>query len=54
MHELHKQEVHAYMHVHSITWLATLFNNVNHPYISSSKLSANWRAIATYVGMVVE
>ena len=30
----------------------TLFNN--HPYISSSKFSADWRATATYVGMVVE
>ena len=32
--------------------MATLFNN--HPYISSSKFSANWHAIAIYVGMVVE
>ena len=30
--------------------MATLFNN--HPYISSSKFSANWRATAAYVGMV--
>ena len=26
----------------------------NHPYISSSKFSANWSATATYVGMVAE
>ena len=32
--------------------MATLFNN--HPYIGSSKFSANWRATATYVGMIVE
>ena len=34
--------------------LATLFNNHMHPYISSSKFSTDWRATATYVGMVVE
>ena len=32
--------------------MATLFNN--HPHISSRKFSANWRAMATYVEMVVE
>ena len=26
----------------------------NYPYINSSKFSANWRATATYEGMVVE
>ena len=31
---------------------ATLFNN--HPHISNSKFSADWRATTTYVGMVVE
>ena len=44
---------HAHSDMHSITSVTTLFNN--HPYISSSKFSAaNWRATATYVGMVVE
>ena len=41
--KVHKQEVqyaHSDMHMHTV---ATLFNN--HPYISSSKLSANWHAI---------
>ena len=33
-------------------WILRLFNN--HPYKSSSKFSANWRATATYEGMVVE
>ena len=32
--------------------MALLFNN--HPYISSSKFSADWRATATYVGIVVD
>ena len=36
----------------SIIIMATIFNN--HPYVSSSKFSANWRAIAIYVEMVVE
>ena len=37
---------------YAVHTMATLFNN--HPYISSSKFSANWRATATYVGIVVE
>ena len=49
--KVHKQGM-PHNDMHSITWLATLFNN--HPYISSSKFSANWHATATYVGMVVE
>ena len=54
--KLHKQEVPHNIHsdMHSIS-LATLFNNNLYIHVSSSKLSANWHATATYVhvGMIV-
>ena len=54
--KVHKQEVYCTRTVicstHALHNMTTLFNN--HPYISSSKFSANWRATANYVGMVVE
>ena len=43
------KKCYAHSDMHS---MATLFNN--HLYISSGKFSANWRATATYVGMVFE
>ena len=43
------KKCHAHSDLHSIH-MAILFNS--HPYISSSKCSVNWRATATYVGMV--
>ena len=49
--KVQKQEV-PYTQWYALRNMATLFNN--HPYTSSSKFSANWRATATYVGMVVE
>ena len=47
--KVHKQEVPC-LQWYALHNMATLFKN--HPYISSSKFSANWRATATYVGMV--
>ena len=40
---------HTNKECYTFHYMATLFNN--HPYISSSKSSADWRATATYVGM---
>ena len=50
--KVHNKTFHAHSYMHSITNMATLFNN--HPYISSSKFSANWHATATYVRTAVE